>query len=128
LSDIVDIKPEYQCNVTAHHWRKSEAKGGNQFELLILSPTIIERLDRDPLDKEFGSEGFIQPADIKLSSAMATSAAVVSYDLGNMEDVNKPFRDLQIILGLGLGKNLVVQPGLRNVNCFVRVRISVISI
>lgn len=52
---------------------------------------------------------------------MATSAAALSYDLGNLEASNKPFRDLQIVLGLGLGKNLVVQPSLRNVNCFVRV-------
>jgi len=43
------MKPEYLCNTVANNWQK-KPNGNNPdaFELLILSPTGIERLDENP--------------------------------------------------------------------------------
>ncbi|KAK3739808.1 hypothetical protein QZH41_000706 [Actinostola sp. cb2023] len=128
LADIVDLKPEYKCNVAVNNWRKSDAEGEKNCEVLVLSPTLIERIDRLPDEKQFDYEGFITPRDIKLHSAMATSAAVVSYDLGDYGEGVQSVRDLQIVLGLGLGKNLVTQPSLsRDLPCIARAMMTVMT-
>ena len=112
LGDLVDVQPELKCNVTVNQWRKSSAEREKDYEILTLSPTVIERIDRGQEEKEFGSEGFIKPNDVTLSSAMTTSAAVLSYDLGSYENPTKSFREVRVILGLGMGNNLVAQTGL----------------
>lgn len=111
LDDLAKTKPEYLCNVTANNWKK-DAKDGNDFEILTLSSKAIERIDRGREEKEFGNEGFLKPRDVELSTAMLTSAAVLSYELGNLEGSTKPFRELRIIFGLGFGASIVSQPNL----------------
>lgn len=113
LADLVDVQPEFKCNVTVNQWSKHGGKREQEHEILTLSPTGIERIDRGPEEIEFNSKVFIEPKDVTLCSAMATSAAAVSYYLGRKDDMNRSFRDLQIALGLGLGKTVVAQPKYR---------------
>ncbi|KXJ13708.1 uncharacterized protein LOC110239834 [Exaiptasia diaphana] len=121
LGDLAHLKPEYMCNVAVNHWRKTNEQGEKNYELLVLSPSIIERIDRSQDEKQFDNEGFIQPSDVKLHTAMATSAAAVSYDFGRRSEGLQAVRDLQIVLGIGMGKSLVAQPGLSSqLPCVVR--------
>ena len=47
--DLTGVKPEYLCNTVANNWQKEQnGKNTDAFELLILSPTGIERLDESP--------------------------------------------------------------------------------
>ena len=80
--------------------------------VLTLSPKDIKRVDYGQEEKEFRSEEFVQPGDIKLSTAMTTSAAVLSHD------------QLRVVIGLGFGNNIVAQPGLTT-GCMSKVRRSV---
>lgn len=109
------MEPEYNSNVTVNNWRKSNTQSEKDYEVLTFSPTTIERIDRTKDEVEFRSEGFIKPKDIRLSSAMTTSASAIAYDDGQLQDSNKASREIRVILGLGIGNNLVAQTGITKV-------------
>ncbi|KAK3728945.1 hypothetical protein QZH41_016810 [Actinostola sp. cb2023] len=100
LGDLANVQPEFKCNVTINNWRKTSTERENDYVVLTLSPKDIKRVDYGQEEKEFRSEEFVQPGDIKLSTAMTTSAAVLSHD------------QLRVVIGLGFGNNIVAQPGL----------------
>ena len=73
-----------------------------------MAPSGIERIDNFQGNKQF--ENRLHPNDIKLSEAMATSAAAVSFHMGQYESEVDPVQSLQIIFGLGMGKSMVAEP------------------
>jgi len=78
------------------------------FELLTMAPSGIERIDNDSGKLQF--ENRLHPADIKLSEAMATSAAAISYHMGQYESKLASLQSIQIMLGLGFGKSQIAEP------------------
>lgn len=79
---------------------------GSSYELFTMAPSRIERIDNTRGAKQFESR--LHPADIKLVDAMATSAAVVSYRMG--EYTLQQLQNLQIMLGIGMGQLLKLNP------------------
>lgn len=71
-----------------------------------MAPSGIERIDNRRGLKQF--ENRLHPADITLSAAMATSAAVVSFHMG--EYTLEPLQTLQVMLGIGMGASLKAEP------------------
>ena len=82
LRDLKGIKLEYLSNIVVNEWIINETDDNQEkYELLIMSPTKIERL----LDRPEGQERFenkLDQGDIDLSAAMATSAAAVARHMG----------------------------------------------
>ena len=77
-----------------------------KYDLLIMSLTKIERL----LDRPEGQEHFenkLDQGDIDLSAAMATSAAAVAHHMGAYNQSAEGFKQLQTVLGLGMGSSIV---------------------
>ena len=105
LEDLGDIDPEYISNMTIHSWKK-KGDSDSDDDLLTMSPTTIERLDRDPStvdqspDDPFTDK--LRPQDIELSDAMATSAAAISRYDNNFEVLR-----LSTILGLEMGARVI---------------------
>ena len=105
LADLRDLKPEYISNMTIHSWKEEEDSDSDD-DLLTMSPTTIERLDRDPStvdqspDDPFKDK--LRPQDIELSDAMATSAAAISRYDNNFEVLR-----LSTILGLEMGATVI---------------------
>ena len=105
LADLRDLKPEYISNMTIHSWKEEEDSDLDD-DLLTMSPTTIERLDRDPStvdqspDDPFKDK--LRPQDIELSDAMATSAAAISRYDNNFEVLR-----LSTILGLEMGATVI---------------------
>ena len=64
LVDLKDTKPEYISNIVVNRWEKNDESVDN-YELLTMSPTVIERLDRRQQEGQF--EGKLEPKDVKLS-------------------------------------------------------------
>lgn len=112
LGDLEGMEPEYKTNITINQWRKTNSQFEKDCEILTLSSKGLERIDRKKNETEFGSEGFIKPNAIRLSSAMTTSASAISYDDGELQDADKSFREIRVMLGLGFGNNLIAQTGL----------------
>ncbi|XP_022798353.1 uncharacterized protein LOC111336511 [Stylophora pistillata] len=109
MGDLADMKPEYICNTVVNNWQKEAGGvGSKSFELLILSPTGIERLDENPEDNSFA--GKIQPRDLPLSDVMATSAAVLALYMGVFDVRAETVRNLQMVLGVHGGKSLISDP------------------
>ncbi|KAL9981897.1 hypothetical protein ACROYT_G010660 [Oculina patagonica] len=104
LADLKNMKPEYLANIVVNRWKKSEASQ-NSYELLTMSPTEIERIDRDPDKEQF--KGKLEPEDIKLSDAMATSAAALSTHMGKYDRSVKGLTRLHTILGLEMGATMI---------------------
>ena len=73
-----------------------------------MAPSGIERIDNVLGNNQFANR--LHPRDIKLSEAMATSAAVVSFHMGEYESSIDPVQNLQIMLGLGMGNSIVAEP------------------
>ena len=73
-----------------------------------MAPSGFARIDDVNGENKF--ENRLHPRDIKLSEAMATSAAVVSFHMGEYESSIDPVQSLQIMLGLGMGKSVVAEP------------------
>ena len=115
MADLEGMEPEYKTNVTINQWRKTNNEFEKDCEILTLSSKSLERIDRKEKETEFGTEGFIKPKDVRLSSAMTTSASAISYDDGELQDAEKSFREIRVILGLGFGNNLVAQIGLTKI-------------
>ena len=110
LADLGDLDPEYISNMTIHSWKK-KGDSDSDDDLLTMSPTTIERLDRDPttierLDRDPSTvdpfKDKLRPQDIELSDAMATSAAAISRYDNNFEVLR-----LSTILGLEMGATVI---------------------
>ena len=115
LADLGDLDTEYISNMTIHSWKK-KGDSDSDDDLLTMSPTTIERLDRDPttierLDRDPSTvdqspddpfTGKLGPQDIELSDAMATSAAAISRYDNNFEVLR-----LSTILGLEMGAKVI---------------------
>lgn len=72
-----------------------------------MSPSRIETIVNEGEGKQF--ENRLQPEDIELSEAMATSAAALSYHMGRYDIAFEVFDNLQVLLGLGFGKSIVAE-------------------
>ena len=100
LADLRDVEPEYISNMTIHSWKEEEDSDSDD-DLLTMSPTTIERLDRDPSTVDPFKDK-LRPQDIELSDAMATSAAAISRYDNNFEVLR-----LSTILGLEMGATVI---------------------
>ena len=99
-----DMKPQYMSNMVVNEWSLDEDEK-QTYELLVMSPTVIERLDRREGQVQF--EGKLEPTDVKLSAAMATSAAAVARNMGAYENSTEGLKQLQVVLGLGMDSSWV---------------------
>ena len=98
------MKPEYLSNMVVNRWQMShDCK--ETYELLTMSPTGMERIDRD--SQQF--KGFLEPEDVMLSDAMATSAAAVSTHMGKYEQSITGLTRLHTILDLEMGATMVTK-------------------
>ena len=104
LADLKDMKPEYLSNMVVNRWKMSH-ESQEKYELLTMSPTEIERFDRDPNKMQF--EGKREPEDVKLSEAMATSAAALSTHMGKYDHSIAGLTRLHTILGLEMGATMI---------------------
>ena len=93
------MKPQYLSNIVVNRWKKSEGDRLN-YALLTMSPTGIERFDQHG-ENQF--EGKLEPGNIMLSDAMATSAAALSNHMGKYEGSIEGLKRLHTILGLEMG-------------------------
>ena len=93
------MKPQYISNIVVNRWKKSEEDRLN-YALLTMSPTDIERFDQHG-EKQF--EAKLEPGEIMLSDAMATSAAALSNHMGKYEGSIEGLTRLHTILGLEMG-------------------------
>ena len=100
LADLGDLDPEYISNMTIHSWKK-KGDSDSDDDLLTMSPTTIERLDRDPSTVDPFKDK-LRPQDIELSDAMATSAAAISRYDNNFEVLR-----LSTIPGLEMGATVI---------------------
>ena len=98
------MKPEYLSNMVVNRWKISQ-DCKEEYEPLIMSPTGIERFDRDPNKKQF--EGRLKPEDVMLSDAMATSAAALSAHMGKYDQSITGLTRLHTILDLEMGATMV---------------------
>ena len=104
LKDLENIKPYYVCNVLVDNWTYVDSSSPiKSYTILTISPHLIERIDDDE-NKDF-DESSIGPADIRLSEAMATSGAVISYSMGDYH--NKAAFSAQMMFGISMGNSLV---------------------
>ena len=123
LKDLKDMKPEYLSNIVVNRWKENENSDEN-YELLTMSPTEIERLDRDPDTQErTGFEDKLEPADIKLSDAMATSAAAVSEHMGKYDLSVEGLSRFHTLFGLEMGATMITDlKAVREESVFYKVR------
>ena len=104
LADLKGMTPEFLSNIVVNSWKLNhEAK--ETYELLVMSPTRIERFDRDPNKSQF--EGRLDPEDVMLSDATATSAAALSTHMGRYDRSIGGLTRLHTILGLEMGAIMV---------------------
>ncbi|XP_078363488.1 uncharacterized protein LOC144647573 [Oculina patagonica] len=119
LADLKGMKPEYLANIVVNRWKKSKLSQ-HSYELLTMSPTGIERIDRDPNNKQF--KGKLEPEDVKLSDAMATSAAALSTHMGKYDYTVKGLTRLHTILGLEMGATTISDiKSVRRESCTLRI-------
>lgn len=122
MEDLDDVKPIYISGVTINKWRRTSSPREPDYELLIMSPNGIERLDRPSDEPEF--DGKLMPMDVYLSDAMATSAAAVDHHMGARESDDASFRDLKVMLGVAMGTAVVADARHeRKRNCCIQVKI-----
>ena len=96
MSDLEAVAPEYVSNVAVDYWRLNSSSGGaSPFAVMSLSPDLNQRIDCQP-----GHSVKLPPGSVDQADAMVTSAAVMALS----PELNEPFRDLQIMLGLILRK------------------------
>ena len=103
LADLKGMKPEYLSNIVVNRWRSHE--GQKKYSLLTMSPSGIERLDRDPSKKQF--EGKLEPEDVMLSDAMATSAAALATRMGKYDHAIEGLSRLHTIIGFQMGATMI---------------------
>ncbi|XP_068681781.1 uncharacterized protein [Montipora foliosa] len=104
VEDLKDTKPEYISNITVNRWKRDETSEKN-YDLLTVSPTSIERLDSKPGQDQF--KGKLEPGDIKLSDAMATSAAALSMYMGKYDKSPEMGLSLNTLFGLDMGTRMI---------------------
>ena len=104
LADLKEIIPEYISNIVVNSWKKNDESVDN-YELLTMSPTVIERLDCGPQEGEF--KGKLEPKDVKLSDAMATSAAAISSHMGKYDTSVQGLTRFHTLLGLEMGATMI---------------------
>ena len=104
LADLRDTKPEYLSNMVVNRWKLSE-ESEEGYELLTMSSTGIVRLDRTRGPDPF--RGKLGPADIKLSDAMATSAAALSHHMGKYGNSVEGLTRFHTLLGLEMGATMI---------------------
>ena len=104
LADLKGIKPEYLSNMVVNRWKKSD-ECQEHYELFTMSPTVIERFDRDQRKEQF--EGRLDPEDVKLSDAMATSAAALSSHMGKYDHSIEGLTRLHTLLGFEMGATMM---------------------
>lgn len=120
LRDLEGIKPQYLSNIVVNEWLLDKSENEAKYELLIMSPTGIERLDRREDQEQF--ENKLDPGDVDLSAAMATSAAAVARNMGAYDKSMQSLKHLQTVLGLGLGATMVSDvEALKREPCILRV-------
>ncbi|XP_068683749.1 uncharacterized protein [Montipora foliosa] len=105
VEDLKGTKPEYISNITVNRWKRDETSEKN-YDLLTISPTSIARVDSKPGQDHF--KGKLEPEDIKLSDAMATSAAALSTYMGKYD--NSPEMSLSrfhTLIGLNMGTRMI---------------------
>lgn len=105
LRDLQKVKPEYLSNVVVNEWRVAESDDQLKYELLVMSPSGVERLDHQQKEEQFKNK--LKPEDIDLSAAMAASAAAVAKHMGAYQQSVESFKQLQIMLGLAMGAPMV---------------------
>lgn len=104
-----------------NEWTLDKSENEVKYELLIMSPTRIERLDRAEGQEQFDNK--LDPGDVDLSAAMATSAAAVARNMGAYDESMQGLKQLQTVLGLGLGTTMVSDvEALKREHCLLRVR------
>ena len=103
LEDLKGIKPEYISNIVVNRWKESDESTGENYELLTMSSSGIECLDTKK--RKFDADK-LKPADIKLSDAMATSAAALSQHMGKYDSVEGLTR-FHTLLGLEMGATMI---------------------
>ncbi|XP_068730719.1 uncharacterized protein [Montipora capricornis] len=104
VGDLKSTKPEYISNITVNRWERDETSEEN-YDLLTISPTSIERVDSKPGQDHF--KGKLEPEDIKLSNAMATSAAALSMYMGKYDTSPGMGLSLNILFGLNMGTRMI---------------------
>ena len=104
LADLKGMKPEYLANIVVNRWKKSQTSKYS-YELLTMSPAEIERIDRDPNKEQF--KGRLEPEDVRLSDAMATSAAALSTHMGKYDYTVEGLTRLHTILGFEMGATML---------------------
>ena len=120
LYDLKKTKPEYISNIVVNRWKKSDESVDN-YELLTMSPTLIERLDSRPHEGEFQKQ--LEPKDVKLSDAMATSAAAISSHMGKYDTSVQGLTRLHTLLGLEMGARMISDiQAVKNENVVCKVR------
>ena len=103
-----------------NEWLLDKSENEAKYELLIMSPTEIERLDRQEDKEQF--ENKLDPGDVDLSTAMATSAAAVARNMGAYDKSMQGLKHLQTVLGLGLGATMVSDvEALKRESCILKV-------
>ena len=75
------------------------------YEILTMSPSVIERLDRRPEEKQFKEK--LEPEDVKLSAAMATSGAAISTHMGKYDRSPQGLTRFYTLLGLEMGATMI---------------------
>lgn len=116
LADLRGMEPELISNTTVHDWHKN-ASSGRDNDLLTFSPTTIERLDRDPSTVSL-FEGKLDPRDVALDNAMATSAAAISGYYDSLEVMR-----LSTILGFEMGASMISDfKAVKEESCIMKVR------
>ncbi|XP_078369692.1 uncharacterized protein LOC144653543 [Oculina patagonica] len=119
LRDLEGIKPQYLSNIVVNEWIVNKPDDHKKYELLIMSPTEVERLDRPEGTEQF--ENKLDPVDVDLSAAMATSAAAVARNMGAYDESVEGLKQLQTVLGLGLGASMVSDvESLKREHCLLR--------
>ena len=98
------MKPEYLSNIVANRWMRDDSS--DNYEILTMSPSVIERLDRRSQEK-LQFEGKLEPEDVKLSNAMATSAAAISSHMGKYDTSIHGLTRLHTLLGLEMGATMI---------------------
>ena len=92
-----------------NRWKNNE-KDKTNYTLLTMSPSGIQRFDQQG-KRQF--EGKLEPKDVMLSEAMATSAAVLSSHMGKYKESVEGLTRLHTILGLDMGATMISDKGYR---------------
>ena len=106
VADFENVSPFYISNTTINSWRRTP-EDKDSFELLTITPREIRRLD-SPYDEDVFLDK-LDPVDVRLSEAMAMSAAALSQHMGK-ESGSDLYTDVRILLGVAFGATITSDP------------------